>query len=249
MEDHKLNQISERSWEETLDYLTSDMEPENIDIAVLANRYREYISELKDYDLTIPAKAIRICAALLKLKTEALRLEEEEDENIEENPMDFEEEELIEEDFMEQTESQIVEIKDGPDLNIPVKQKPKRRMRLDELKNALEDAVEVKQRREERQERRREMDQEFEMNEEDITERLNSLMSSIKSRFTSKSTDKVDFRELLEREDREEKIEKFKHMLHLENDEKVELIQDEFLGDLHVRPENIEDKDEGYIAN
>jgi chromatin segregation and condensation protein Rec8/ScpA/Scc1 (kleisin family) len=67
------------------------------------------------------------------------------------------------------------------------------------------------------------------MDEEDLTQRLNNLLGSIKSRITSESQEKVDFNELLEQKDREEKIEKFKHMLHLENDEKVDLIQEEFL--------------------
>jgi chromatin segregation and condensation protein Rec8/ScpA/Scc1 (kleisin family) len=157
----------------------------------------------------------------------------------------------MEEEMMAEEETEEIHIRDGPDLEVPVKAKPKRRMQLGELKNALEDAVEVKQRRDERQERRAEMDQEFEMNEEDITQKLNNLLGSIKNRITTDSQEKVDFDELLEQNDREEKIEKFKHMLHLENDEKIRLIQDEFLGDLHVKPENSEEPDteENYVAN
>jgi chromatin segregation and condensation protein Rec8/ScpA/Scc1 (kleisin family) len=202
---------------------------------VLADRYREYLSELQEYDLSVPAKAIRICAALLKMKAQYLEFEEEEEQ--EENPMDFEEEPMMEEEFVEERER--ISIRDGPDLSVPVKAKPRRRMQLDELKDALEDAVEVKQRREERQEKRAEMDQEFAMNEEDITQKLNSLLSSVKKRITS-SEEKVDFDELVEK-DRKERIEKFKHMLHLENDQKVRLIQEEFLGDLHIKPEEIEE--------
>jgi segregation and condensation protein A len=241
MEDYRVEEIAERPWEETIDFLTADMDPHEIDIAVLAERYRDYLSELQEYDLSVPAKAIRICAALLKMKAQTLQVEEEEQEP--ENPMDFEEEDFMEEEFIEEGQgSQQIRVKDGPDLEVPVKAKPKRRMQLDELKTALEDAVEVKQRREERQERRAEMDQEFEMDEEDITQKLNNLLGSIKNRITTDCSEKVDFDELLERNDSEEKIEKFKHMLHLENDQKVRLIQEEFLGDLHVKPENIEDE-------
>jgi chromatin segregation and condensation protein Rec8/ScpA/Scc1 (kleisin family) len=249
MEEYRVEEIAEQPWEETIDFLTADMPPQEIDITVLADRYREYLSELQEYDLSVPARAIRICAALLKMKAQALDFEEEEEQ--EENPMDFEEDHIMEEEMMQEEETQRIEIKDGPDLSIPVKAKPRRRMQLDELKDALEDAVEVKQRREKRQERRAEMDQKFEMNEEDITQKLNNLLGSIKSRITS-SGEKVDFDELLEQKDREEKIEKFKHMLHLENDEKVELIQEEFLGDLHVKPENLDENPENeteYVTN
>lgn len=218
--------IAEQPWEETLEFLTADMPPQEIDIAVLADRYRKYISELQDYDLSIPAKAIRICAALLNMKAMAVYDPEEleKDEDVEENPMDFEEEE------------DPVELEVGPELEMPVKNKAKRRMRFDELKDALNDALEVQEHREERQEQRIEMDQAFEMDEEDLTDKLDSLMNSIVS-FVGSDDEKVEFDALLEQKDREEKIEKFKHVLHLENDEQVRLIQEEFLGDLHVRPE------------
>ncbi len=219
--------IAEQPWEETLEFLTADMPPQEIDIAVLADRYRKYISELQDYDFSIPAKAIRICAALLNMKAMAVYDPEEleKDEDVEENPMDFEED-----------EEDPVELEVGPELEMPVKNKPKRRMRFDELKDALNDALEVQEHREERQEQRIEMDQAFEMDEEDLTDKLDSLMNSIVS-FVGSDDEKVEFDALLEQKDREEKIEKFKHVLHLENDEQVRLIQEEFLGDLHVRPE------------
>lgn len=239
MEDYQVEEVAERPWEETIDFLTSDMNPHEIDVAVLAERYREYLSELQEYDLSVPAKAIRICAALLKIKAQALEYEEEEKE--EENPMNFEEEGMMQEEFLEE-KSERIRIKDGPDLDVPVKPKPRRRMQIDELKGALTDAVEVKQRREERRERRQEMDQEFEMDEEDITQKLDNLLGSIKDRITSKSREKVNFDELVGRNGQQEKIEKFKHMLHLENDKKIRLIQEEFLGDLHVKPENMEDE-------
>jgi chromatin segregation and condensation protein Rec8/ScpA/Scc1 (kleisin family) len=227
MEEHQVEMIAEQPWEETLEFLTADMPPQEIDIAVLADRYRGYISELQDYDLSIPAKAIRICAALLNMKAMAVYDPEEleKDEDVEENPMDFEED-----------EEEPVELEVGPELEMPVKNKPKRRMRFDELKDALNDALEVQEHREERQEQRIEMDQAFEMDEEDLTDKLDSLMNSIVS-FVGSDDEKVEFDALLEQKDREEKIEKFKHILHLENDEQVRLIQEEFLGDLHVRPE------------
>jgi cysteine synthase B len=48
------------------------MNPHEIDVAVLASRYREYIDELQELDLSVSARAIRICAALLNIKAMAL---------------------------------------------------------------------------------------------------------------------------------------------------------------------------------
>jgi chromatin segregation and condensation protein Rec8/ScpA/Scc1 (kleisin family) len=242
MEGDDIEALAEQPWEQTLDFLTADMPPQEIDIALLANRYRSYLSGLQEYDLSVPARAIRVCAALLKMKAQALHLEEEEEEE-EPNPMDFEDKEMMEEDWEEDT----TELTVGPDLDMPVKQKPKRRMQIDELKDALRDAVEVNKKREKRQQERIEMDQQFEMTEEDINDKLDRLLGSIKNIVSTETKEKVNFDQILEQNDKEEKIEKFKHILHLENDEKVELIQEEFMGDLEIRPEDLED--ESYAVN
>ncbi|PSH00758.1 MAG: hypothetical protein BRC30_01860 [Nanohaloarchaea archaeon SW_7_46_7] len=223
------------------------MPPQDIDIALLADRYRSYLSELQEYELSVPAKAIRVCAELLKLKAQAIYYQEEEQES-EENPMDFEDEAMLEEEAWEEN---TTELKVGPDLDMPVKQKPKRRMQIGELKDALRDAVEVNKKREQRQERRMEMDQQFEMDEQDINDKLDSLLGSIKNIVSTETKEKVNFEKILEQKDKEEKIEKFKHILHLENDEKVELIQEEFMGDLEIKPENKEglQENENYVPN
>lgn len=232
MENYDVNTVAEQPWEQTLEFLTSDMDPESIDICVLTGRYRTYISELQKNDLEVSARAIRICAALLNMKAQALNLEDEEPE--EENPMDFEEEEIIEEEeLIEEDEEPDLVV--GPDLEMPVKQKPKRRVRLNELKASLKDAMEVKEQRDQREQQRLEMDQQFEVEEEDLQSKLNSLYGRIKN-FVSSPSENVDFTEIVEDRDRQERIEKFKHVLNLENDRKVDLIQEEFLGNLRIKP-------------
>lgn len=231
MEDYNVNTVAEQPWEETLEFLTSDMDPTSIDICVLTDRYRTYIKELQKNDLEVSARAIRVCAALLNMKAQALNLEDEEEE--EENPMDFEEEELIEEEEMIEDDEPDLAV--GPELEMPVKNKPRRRVRLDELKASLKDAMEVKEERERREQERMEMDQQFEVEEEDLQSKLNSLYGRIRN-FVSSPTENVDFSQIIDENDSQEKIEKFKHVLNLENDEKVDLIQEEFLGDLRIKP-------------
>lgn len=233
MQEYEIEEMAHQPWEDTLDVMTADMDASNIDIAVLADRYREYIEELQEFDLEVPARAVRLLAALLKIKTYALSGEELEDEEPE-NPMDFEDEELIEEDEFVDEGPQL---ETGPDLEMPVKPKPKRRMEKSELKDALKDAMEVKQKREERQEMREELDQQMELDEESLEDKINSLFSRLNNIITGKSKDRVEFEQLLEEKNSEEKIEKFLHVLHLENEEKVRCIQEEFLGELEVKPE------------
>ncbi len=236
MKEHNLEMLSGQPWEETLEFLTADMEPGSIDVAVLADRYRQYIREMQQLDLSVSARAVRICAALLKMKTMALNYEEDEPQR--ENPMDFEGDlEMLE----EADEGPVLE--EGPELEIPVKPRPKRRMQMDELKTALRDAMEVKERREQRQEERIEIDQQFQTQEQTINERINSLFSRLTSLVSG--GDEIRFNRLLDENTNEEKIEKFLHVLHLENDQKVTCKQEEFLGDLYVKPE---EKPEG-VAN
>lgn len=221
--------LKQESWEETLELLTADMDPHDIDVSLLTQRYREYIKELREFNLEVPAKAIRICAALLKIKAYTMNDETTEyhREEVEENPMDFEDgEEDVEE----------LKLDTGPELDIPVKPRPKRRMELGELKTALRDAMEVKERREQRQEQREMIDHQFETEEETIREKINSLYSKVTDLVNGGG--KVHFNQLLEQQTSEEKIEKFMQVLTLENDEKVTCVQEEFLGDLHVKPED-----------
>lgn len=234
MQEHRAEMLAEEHWRDTLDFLTADMDPQEVDIKVLADRYREYIDELQEFDLEVPAKAIRICAALLKIKTYALDSEPtqyiEEEDHMQEDPMAFEDD--------EEDRGRNPDLNTGPELEIPVKPKPKRRMELSELKDALEDAMQVKEKRQERQEQREMMDHDFQTEEDTIREKMNSLYSKVRNMVSGE--EKVEFNSLLENQTSEEKIEKFMHVLTLENDKKVTCIQEEFLGDLHVKPEEEE---------
>lgn len=235
MEEQTLQHLTERPWEETLEFLTTDMDPANIDICVLTERYREYIKQLQKNNLQVSAKAIRVCAALLNMKTLALKTEEVEEEAESEEEIEEIEGEMIDDEFYEEGKNEEIDLDDGPTLEMPVKKKPKRRVHLDELKDSLRDAMEVKERREERQQQRQQMDDQFEFDEENLQDKLDSLYSEIKN-YISAPADKINFTKLISNNhDNEDKIERFKHVLNLENDQKVDLIQNEFLGDLKIQ--------------
>jgi len=240
MDNYEIDNLAEMPWEETLEFLTADMDPENIDICILTERYQEYIEDLEEFDLEVPARAIRLCAALLRIKTLALAGEPINEEEVE-DPMEFEGEAMMEEDFVEDDEP---DLKVGPDLEIPVKAKPRRRISLDELTAALEDAMEVKQKREQRQQLREQMDDPVEIDEKSLEEKVNSLFSKVTD-LVKGSSDKIPFNKLVEQGGNEEKIEKFLHVLHLENEQKVECIQKEWLGHLEVKPK----KEPEQVAN
>jgi len=248
MDQYDIQMLAEQPWEETLEALTADMPAEEVDITVLTDRYKEYIDQLQQYDLQVPARAIRVCAALLKMKATAVYFEDEQqEEEMVEDPMAFEDGEMIE----EEDQGRNPELEMGPELDIPVKAKPRRRVQLDELKDSLRSALEIKEKREQRQARRAEMDEVFEMDEEDLTSKIDSLFNTIKGMISEETKEEVEFEKIVESNNTEEKIEKFKHILHLENDRKVDVIQEEFFDDLKVRPEseNSKGEDENYVTN
>ncbi|MFB6145411.1 MAG: segregation/condensation protein A [Candidatus Nanohaloarchaea archaeon] len=207
----------------------------DIDIAVLIKRYRDYIQELQEFDLEVPARAIRLVSALLRIKTLAVTGGDPLEDEMEENPMDFED--PMDEELMDEENSgRNPDLEMGPEISMPVRPRPKRRMTLNELKDALDDAMEVKERREERQELREDMDQRFEVDEKSLNEKINSLFSKLTNLVTSRSSEGVSFNQLIDNNESEEKIEKFLHVLQLENEERVRCIQEEWLGDLRVKP-------------
>lgn len=225
-----IEDISKQKWEILLDRFTSDMDPWDIDIVRLAERYRDYIKKSKKFDFELPARIILICSILLRMKANFLE-DEEEFEEIEEEVEDFEEIPLDLEEMEEEEEPDLF----IPDMELPVKKKPNRKVTLDELKDALEKAIKIEEKREERQDKREE-NYGIEIDKKSINSRLNGLMDKLKSIY-SNNKDKVKFSQVLNKKDKREKIEKFVQVLHLENDEKVKCMQPEFLGEILIELE------------
>lgn len=226
-----IEDISKQKWEILLDRFTRDMDPWNIDIGKLADRYRNYIKKGEKFDFELPARVILICSILLRMKVNFLTgdVPPEQEEEVEEIEEEFEEEF---DEFEEEDEEPDLFV---PDMQLPVRRKSKRKVTLDELKGALEKAIKIEERREQRSEERND-DVGFEINKESISNRLNRLMGKLKSLY-SNSKDKIKFDEVLEKKDKKEKIEKFIQVLHLENDEKIKCVQPEFLGELLIELE------------
>jgi ScpA/B protein. len=226
MEDY-VRRTPEEPWERLVDLFTADMEPGGIDIEVLAERYTEYIDALEDTELEVPARSVRVCSHLLKLKTFAVAgdpLHVDQEDGKVEQPENGEE--------------------DGPDLSIPesslempVEPEQSRRVTLSELKSSLRDALDVKHRREQRLEETEEVGENMRIDETSLEDKIDSLLSRLGNLVSTTDEQKVEFETLVEEGEPEEKLEKFLHVLQLEDDEKVRCIQEEFLGDLEVEPQ------------
>jgi len=106
---------------------------------------------------------------------------------------------------------------------------------LEELLSALRKAYEVQERRTERKLRiRRAVDVVLPAGEvEDITERINSLLNQINSALSE--VESIEFSRLVKRWGRKEIVESLLPLLHLSQDGKINLIQEELFKEIMVK--------------
>ena len=214
--------IEKENWEEVIYQIVSleNLNPWDIDLIKLAETFLKYISNIEKLDFRIPAKIVFVAAILLKLKADYLSI--------------FEEEETIEEIAQK---SPFVDIGIDPSLihlGLPMKRMPKRQISLDELMNALNKALKVK---EKRVERRMIWEQRLEaqITEEDITNRIEKMMGEIEDLMKKMKDEKVTFSQVVKKWKRDEIVSKFIPLLHLEQDQKIETIQEDFFKEIYIQ--------------
>jgi len=214
--------ISEPSWEDVIIKIIAEeqMDPWSIDIIKLANAFLSYLQKIEELDLRIPARFILIAAILLRMKSDVLT---EKEEKI-----------LIPESEKEVDETLRV-LASLPPLQPPLKRIPLRNVSLEELLSALRKAYEVQERRTERKLRiRRAVDVVLPAGEvEDITERINSLLNQINSALSE--VESIEFSRLVKRWGRKEIVESLLPLLHLSQDGKINLIQEELFKEIMIK--------------
>ena len=213
--------ISEPSWEDVIVKIVAEegMDPWSVDIIRLANVFLNYVKKMEELDLRIPARFILIAAILLRMKSDVL--------------VEKEEKILIPESEKEPDETLRI-LASLPPLQPPLKRIPLRNVTLDELVHALKKAYEIQERRVERTTRvRRAVDIAIPIPQEDITERINKLLTNINEALVE--VDNIEFSRLVKRWGRKEIVEALMPLLHLSQDGKINLEQEELFKEIFVR--------------
>lgn len=211
--------ISVGDWGEVLSSLTQDMDPWDIDLAVLNTRLTEHIMQMRRLDLRIPAKILLAAAIIYKLKSETIGFEEEEPPA--EEP-EFSEDFSIDGGAVADEGAIVI-----PPIQLPLHRSPRRKITLDELVDALGKAMKIKTRREAREF--------FQMDLAgiDITKNIEELYEKICA-FLGKGG-KVTFSGLLGLDNsKEKKIRAFNSMLHLASEGRIVCIQPELFGEIEI---------------
>ena len=227
--DVPIEALIEEAWEGTLERLTVDMDPWDIDVAELARRYRQYIEALRELCFEVSGRMVLTCSILLRMQSDDLLAAAR---PAERSNLIEELEEAVEEEAAEWEEPVAPE-----EFSLPLMRRPHRQVTLADLRRAFAAALKVSHRRVTRiAERIDDNDEEifnqFQIGGENFGDRLHSLFSKIKDLLSGRR--RISFFRLLDRGDKEEKIRYFLEILHLDSEGEIFCAQEEFLGDITI---------------
>lgn len=202
------------------------IDPWDIDISILAQEYLNLISKLKEMNFKLSGKVILAAAILLKLKAERIGLEQL---LALTNPENF-----VEDDFEEnQVDIEKRFTKASIDIKTPLPRK--RKVTLTELIDALRKALEVDERRKQKWAEMRPKDPpKIPVKKIDIWEKIENLIQKLKMFVKKFRKNKIFFEELLPNKEKKEIIWTLLPLLHLAQENKVELYQEEPFGKILI---------------
>ncbi|MFH0798306.1 MAG: segregation/condensation protein A [Candidatus Woesearchaeota archaeon] len=223
---------SEITWQNIILELikTEEMNPWDVDVSLLTQKYLEIVKKLQETNFFLSGKILLASAMLVKIKSQKL---------VDEDILNFDsilfhQEDQFDalDDFAEFKERQKF---DAPGLGIRTPQSRKRRVSVKDLITALERALEVNKRRILRHNALWNFNRpEIPERKIDMAELITNIYGKIKSFFSKK--EKVTYSRLLPNGSltKKDKILTLYPLLYLENDNKIDLVQNEHFGEIEV---------------
>lgn len=206
------------------------MDPWDIDVSLLTQRYLDMLKTLKKMDFNVSGKVLLAAAILLRIKSTKLVSEDitELDSLMAPEEVDYE---GFYDDLEAEYQSQIFEEETPIYPRVP--QPRERKVSVYDLVNALQKALEVKHRRVLRD--IPPVKVEIPERRVDITKVIKDLYESIRSFFTKNK--KLTFKQLVPSEKKEDKIMTFIPLLHLAHldQRKIDLRQKEHFGEIEIK--------------
>lgn len=247
MDDKLFNIIFESddvSWKTLLLELikSEGMDPWDINVSLLTKKYIDIIKKLREMDFRVTGKVVLAAAILLRIKSNKLV-----DDDISEldnllsltSSQDGLNEEILEEitDNYGNVIGNNDSKSDEPRLIIRTPQPRKRKVSIYDLIDALQQAMEVKKRRVNRDVN--EIDDSLlriPIKKVDITQVIRELFIRVKGYFAGENEKKLMFSMLIPTDgSKEDKVYTFIPLLHLENQLKLELNQEQHFSDFEIK--------------
>ena len=225
---------NEITWQSMIyDLVSSErMDPWDVDVSLLAQRFLERLQTLKNMDLKVSGKILLAASILLRVKSTRFL---EEDINALDaliaSANNEQEEEYFEEllDFEEPT----FDVEEQPKIYPKTPQPRKRKVSVFDLVNALEKALDVFKRRPAKPKPVEETDVRPPEKPRDISLVIRDMHNKVVRHYEN-SEQRLKFSHLLEDDSREEKVFTFIPLLHLDHQRKVELCQEQNFGDIEI---------------
>lgn len=223
------SKADEITWQSILYELvkTEQMDPWDIDVSIITQKYINMLRSLKEHDFRISGKVLLAAAILLKLKSNKLVGE---DLSELDRLLIGVEEEMEELGFDEHSE--IQKLDEIPALIPRTPQPRKRKVSIFDLVEALERALEVKKRR--LLHSIPPLNLEAPKKKKDVTEIIREVYGRIRGFFITALSGKLTFSKLLPSESKEDKVHTFMPLLYLAQQNKIELVQEIPFGEIEI---------------
>ncbi|MGC9309631.1 MAG: segregation/condensation protein A [Candidatus Nanoarchaeia archaeon] len=210
---------------------TEQLDPWDIDLGILAERYAEKIEEIEEANFFISSKVLLACALLLRLKSDILMNKYIQDLN----EALYGKKEPIKQERIEIDEDELPEL-------IPRTPMPRhRKISLNELMSALNKAVETENRRIRKEIKSRQAKQNSlivlpKKNHIPIKSRIRIILDKIRKALREEQRIHITYSELAP--SKEEKLASFLPVLHLHNQEKIYIRQEQHFQELYMTLES-----------
>jgi len=231
-----LFQEDELTWQNIIYELvrTEGMNPWDIDVSMISHKFLEMLKKLKEMDFRISGKVVLASAILLKLKSN--RLLEEDITALDSLISSIDDPgELLDELPLDYPGEGGERAKDRPRLMPRTPQPRKRKVSVYDLVDALEKALVV--------ENRRPIYVEPNVKVKapkkgiDITEVIKDVYQRVEAHYDQqpeKKSEKLTFSQLIPSESKEDKVFTFIPLLHLENQQRVDMKQKLHFGEIYI---------------
>lgn len=219
---------------------TEQLDPWDIDLGILAEKYSQIVREMEDANFFISSKVLLACSLLLRLKSEIL---------INQYIKDLDDA-LYGRKNDKKYELERIEL-DEDELPILVPRTPMPRYKkvtLQELMASLNQAMETENRRIKRDIKVRQANKSAlvvlpNKNRIPLKSRISLVLKKIREHMKGSSENHMKFSYLAQT--KEEKFLSFLPVLHLSNNEEIYLYQQEHFGEIHMHLTKIEEHIEG----
>jgi len=210
-----------------------NMDPWDINISLLTQKYIARLKQLKNVDLNVSGKVLLAASILLRVKSKQLVGEDMTEFDRLLSSADVDEGEFYDELEQELRQGEAQGMTETFELTPRTPQPRKRKVSVYDLVSALERALEVKKRR---------VFNMWNMSGDatvperkfDVTKAILGLYDRIKFFFFGQKQKKLKFSELVPSQKKEDKVYTFIPLLHLSNENKIDLSQDEHFGEISI---------------